>query len=114
MTELEPHIKEVDAAAEKKYAAAEFDYKGFINFLFERFPPSQHFASAKKPEVGKGSDKSVLKKAYAKLSGYYHPDKVNTSRKYKILDEEVQGEKYKVLCEEIAKRVNNKYAELKK
>ena len=113
LTELEPHIKEIDAAAEKKNAADKCDYEGFINFLFERFPPSQHFPRAKKPEVGKGADKSALKKAYAKLSGYYHPDKVITSRKYKILDVAVQGEKYKVLCEEIAKRVNNKYTELK-
>ena len=47
---------------------------------------------------------ATLKRGYAKLSGYYHPDKVDTS---------VHGEKHKVLCEEIAKRVNSRYAQLK-
>ena len=45
-----------------------------------------------------------MKRAFAKLLGYYHPDKVDTS---------IHGEKYRVLCEEIAKRVSARYAELK-
>ena len=35
---------------------------------------------------------------------YYHPDKVDTS---------IHGETHKVLCEEIAKRVSARYAQLK-
>ena len=57
----------------------------------------------KKPDV-QSQNFAALKRAYAKMSGYYHPDKVDTS---------VHGEKHKVLCEEIAKRVNSRYAQLK-
>lgn len=95
LKELEPQIKELDAAKS-------LDDESFINFLFEKFPPKHH-PNPKKPELG-SQNSSALKKALGKLSGYYHPDKVDTS---------VHSEKHKVLCEEIAKRVNSRYARLK-
>ena len=95
LKELEPEIKQLDAAGS-------LDNKAFINFLFDKFPPKHH-SNPKKPTLG-NQDASALKRAMGKLSGYYHPDKVDTS---------VHGDKFKVLCEEIAKRVNSRYARLK-
>ena len=95
LKELEPQIKELEAAKS-------LDDESFINFLFEKFPPKHH-PKPKKPELGT-QNSSALKKALGKLSGYYHPDKVDTS---------VHGEKHKVLCEEIGKIVNSRYARLK-
>ena len=46
----------------------------------------------------------VIKRAYIKLSTYYHPDKIKV---------EEHGEKYKVLCEEFSKQVNSRYAKMK-
>ena len=95
MKELQSEMKALDAAER-------FNDEDFVNFLFSKFPPKHH-SNPKKPEV-QSQNFATLKRAYAKLSGYYHPDKVDTS---------VHGEKHKVLCEEIAKRVNSRYAQLK-
>ena len=95
MKELESELKALDSAER-------LNDDGFINFLFSKFPPKHH-SNPKKPDV-QSQNFATLKKAFAKLSGYYHPDKVDTS---------VHGEKHKVLCEEIAKRVNSRYAQLK-
>ena len=95
MKELGSELKELDAAKR-------LNDEDFINFLFSKFPPKHH-SNPKKPEV-QSQNFATLKRGYAKLSGYYHPDKVDTS---------VHGEKHKVLCEEIAKRVNSRYAQLK-
>ena len=95
LKELEPQIKELNAADS-------LDDESFINFLFKKFPP-KHLPNPKKPELG-SQNSSALKKAFGKLSGYYHPDKVDTS---------IHGEKHKVLCEEIGKIVNSRYARLK-
>ena len=95
MKDLQSEIKELDAAER-------FSDGDFINFLFSKFPPKHH-SNPKKPDV-QNQNFATLKRAFAKLSGYYHPDKVDTS---------IHGEKHKVLCEEIAKRVNARYAQLK-
>ena len=95
MKELESEVKELDGAEH-------LNNEDFINFLFSKFPPKHH-SNPKKPDV-QSQNFSALKRAFAKLSGYYHPDKVDAS---------VHGEKYKVLCEEIAKRVNSRYTQLK-
>ena len=95
MKELESELKELDAAER-------LNNEDFIDFLFSKFPPKHH-SNPKKPEV-RSQNLAALKKAYCKMSGYYHPDKVDAS---------IHGEKHKVLCEEIAKRVNSRYAELK-
>ena len=95
MKELESELKVLDSAER-------LNDEDFINFLFSKFPPKHH-SNPKKPEV-QSQNFATLKRGYAKLSGYYHPDKVDTS---------VHGEKHKVICEEIAKRVNSRYAQLK-
>ena len=95
MKDLRSEIKGLDAAER-------FSDGDFINFLFSKFPPKHH-SNPKKPDV-QNQNFATLKRAFAKLSGYYHPDKVDTS---------IHGEKHKVLCEEIAKRVNARYAQLK-
>ena len=95
MKELESELKALDSAER-------LNDEGFISFLFSKFPPKHH-SNPKKPDV-QSQNFATLKRAYAKLSGYYHPDKVDTS---------VHGEKHRVLCEEIAKRVNSRYAQLK-
>ena len=95
------HMKDLESELAQLDSAAKLNDEGFINFLFGKFPP-KHINNPKKPE---GSQTlGVMKKALGKLSAYYHPDKVDT---------DVHGEKYKVLCEEIAKRVNARYTRLK-
>ena len=95
-------IKELESELKALDSAERLNDEGFINFLFSKFPPKHH-SNPKKPDV-QSQNFATLKRGYAKLSGYYHPDKVDTS---------VHGEKHKVLCEEIAKRVNSRYAQLK-
>ena len=75
------------------------DDLSFIDFLFSTFPP-KHKENCRKPEI---SERSPKKKAYIRLCTYYHPDKVDTS---------VHGLKYQVLCEEISKRVNERFARM--
>ena len=57
----------------------------------DTFPPLTH----SKPQETRTYP--VMRKAFIKLAAYYHLDKVGIS---------IHGEKYKVLCEEIAKQVN--------
>ena len=71
----------------------------FVNFLFENFPP-KHKKNAKKPSVENMHDPAKKKKIYITLCSYYHPDKI---------DESKFGLKYKVMCEEVAKVVNERY-----
>ena len=73
--------------------------EAFISFLFSTFPP-KHKQGAKKPEV---NAKSPLKKAYFRLSAFYHPDKVDT---------DIHGKEHQVLCEEISKRVNARFSKM--
>ena len=73
----------------------------FVKFLFANFPP-KYKEKAKVPELGQTHQ--VIKKAYIKLSTFYHPDKI---------DNEMNGEKYKVFCEEISKLVNSRYAQMR-
>lgn len=94
MKELEKEIAKLDVA--KKLSDEEF-----VKFLFANFPP-KHKENAKMPEVSQTHQ--VIKKAYIKLSTFYHPDKIDTEK---------YGEKYKVFCEEISKRVNSRYAQMK-
>ena len=100
--EKEDYIKDLQSEMKELGAAKCLSNEEFIDFLFSKFPPKHH-SNPKKPEVQSHSP-SLLKRAFAKLLGYYHPDKVDTS---------IHGEKYKVLCEEIAKRVSARYAQLK-
>ena len=86
MNELESEQKLLDSAEH-------LNDEDFINFLFNKSTP-KHYSNPKKPDF-QSQNFATLKRGYAKLSGYYHPDKVDTS---------VHGEKqHKVLCEEIAK-----------
>ena len=70
----------------------------FIDFLFKNFPP-KHRKKAVKPIVFVGKEKKVC----TALSALYHPDKIK----------EEHGQKYKVLCEEIVKRINQRLANYK-
>ena len=65
-----------------------------IEFLFNNFPARHHKRSIEKPKVEPGKER----KACVQLSALYHPDKVT----------ENYGKKYKVLCEEISKRINER------
>ena len=95
------HMKELESELAQLENADKLNDEKFLDFLFDKFPP-KHINNPKKPE---GSQTlGVMKKALGKLSAYYHPDRINT---------EVHGEKYKVLCEEIAKRVNARYTRIK-
>ena len=92
MEELQPELKKLEEA--KNLMLDEF-----VEFLFENFPP-KHKKNAKKPKVEDLHDNAKKKKVYITLCSYYHPDKVDSTK---------FGMKYKVLCEEIAKVVNERY-----
>ena len=94
LIELQEEIGSLDEASEDTD-------EEFMEFILEEFPP-KHKGTVATPQTG--SDRAKIKKAYIKLSIWYHPDKVN-------VDE--FGLKYKVLCEEIAKRVNSRYERMK-
>jgi len=66
----------------------------FVTYLFENFPV-QHKVNVVKPSLQAGKEKKTL----IKLAALYHPDKI---------DEAVYGDNYKVLCEEIVKRINDR------
>ena len=78
---------------------ADMSFQELIDFLFKTFPP-KHRDNAKKPEVKDLNNAGQKKRAYYLLSSYYHPDKVDANK---------YGMKYKILCEEISKRINAKY-----
>ena len=71
----------------------------FYAAVLDKFPP-RHRKQWAITEKEKGS----MKRLYCKMSVYYHPDKV---------DKEEFGEKYKVLVEEISKRINCRYNNIK-
>ena len=73
--------------------------ESFIDFVFTQFPP-KHRKKAVKPVIKDGQEKKTL----ITLSALYHPDKVN---------EKEHGQKYKVLCEEIVKRINKRLGRYK-
>lgn len=70
------------------------DATDLLKFVYERFPP-------KNPEhVLAAGYKENMKKALCKAIQHYHPDRINVKD---------HGIKWKVLCEEITKRLTNKY-----
>jgi len=93
-----PILEELKDELKKLEDAATLDLKQFIGFLFDNFPV-KHKKVVQRPDVDKG-----MKKACIILSALYHPDKVK-------VDE--HGEKYKVLCEEITKKINSRLGSLK-
>ena len=96
MKELVPEFKMLDSAGEKPF-------QELIEFLYKNFPP-KHKENAKKPEVTDDNNAGEKRKAYFILCSHYHPDKVDVSK---------YGMKYKLLCEEISKRINAKYGAMK-
>ena len=94
MTELVPELKELDSVAGQSF-------QEMIEFLFKTFPP-KHKENAKKPEVKDANNAGEKRRAYFILCAHYHPDKVDVSK---------YGMKYKILCEEISKRINEKYGD---
>ena len=93
MREKEEVIEELKDEIKKLDDSNGLSLRSFIDFLFEHFPP-QHRKKVIKPTVMTGKEKQTC----IKLSALYHPDKVKDEH----------GQKYKVLCEEIVKRINNR------
>ena len=89
-----PILEELMSELELLQSSEDLGLTKFIDFLFDNFPV-KHKKVAKKPEVVQGCEK----KACIMLSALYHPDKVNV---------ETHGDKYKVLCEEISKKINKR------
>ena len=96
VVDLGPELKKLDSAAGQSF-------QEFIEFLFKTFPP-KHRENAKKPEIKDANNSGQKKRAFYILCSYYHPDKVNAS---------LYGKKYKILCEEISKRINEKCGAMK-
>ena len=96
MEELVPELRMLDSTVGQSF-------RELIEFLFKTFPP-KHRENAKKPEVKDPTNAGEKKRAYYILCTYYHPDKVDASK---------YGRKYKVLCEEISKRINEKFGAMK-
>ena len=82
--------------------SANLSFSELINFLFENFPP-KHKPNAKRPEMKDANNQGQKKKAYFILVSYYHPDKIDANK---------HGMIYKVLCEEISKRINERFGNI--
>ena len=93
-------IKELEKELNQLREASKLSFRPFVDFLFDKFPPV-HKENCEKPDTSEGCKQ---KKTCLKVSSYYHPDKVDVS---------IHGEKYKVLCAEITKNINTRYAEMK-
>lgn len=70
------------------------DSNDLLKFVYKKFPPKNP-----KHVLAEGYEKN-LKKALCHAIQHYHPDKIMV---------EEHGIKWKVLCEEITKRLTNKY-----
>ena len=92
LDELQTEISLLDALSDKQLQEV-------IDFLFDNFPP-RHREKATKPKIIDGKEKKTL----ITLSALYHPDKIN---------EKEHGLKYKVLCKEIVKRINQRLGHCK-
>jgi hypothetical protein len=84
---LEEHIKD--------------DNQAFVNFLFEKMPPTHRPDVQLEPLRDEANEKG-WKKPLMKLLTTYHPDKLNNTDK-----------KYRVLCEEICKELGRRYSKIK-
>ena len=93
--ELADKIKLLDRSAKMAFS-------DLINFLFENFPP-KHKPNAKKPEIKDANNAGQKKRAYFILCSFYHPDKI---------DANIHGMIYKVMCEEISKRINERFGNM--
>jgi len=92
LKELETELREINSAD------SQMTDEDFCSYLFSEFPP-KHKENFKRPEMT-GNPLSK-KRAYIRLSTFYHPDKVDVSE---------HGEKYKVRCEQIAKCINGRFS----
>ena len=92
MKELVPELTKLDSVGD-------LSFQEMSGFLFKTFPP-KHRENAKEPEVKDQSNADEKRRAYFILCSYYHPNKVDVKK---------FGMKYKILCEEISKRINEKY-----
>ena len=81
--------------------SADLSLGELIEFLFQNFPP-KHKQNPKKPKMRDSRNHGERKRAYYILCSLYHPDKVDASH---------HGQKYKVLCEEISKRINQRFGD---
>jgi len=90
---IEKELKDITLADKK------MGDEDFLNFLFHAYPP-KHQENCTKPIMNHANSK---KKAFIRLSKYYHPDKVDAAK---------HGEQYKALCVEIAKRVNARFSRM--
>ena len=89
--ELAGQIKLLDRSAKMSFSE-------LINFLFEKFPP-KHKPNAERPKMKDVNNPGQKKRAYYILCSFYHPDKIDANK---------HGMIYKVLCEEISKRINER------
>ena len=96
MEELVPELNMLDSVVGQTFQET-------TEFLFKNFPP-KHQENAKKPEIKDPNNSGERRRAFFKLCLCYHPDKVN------VLE---HGMKYKILCEEIMKRINEKFGAMK-
>ena len=77
----------------------QFYYLLLISYLFSQVWP-QYLSLSTAHGFLVGNPDWKKKRAYYMLCSYYHPDKIDASQ---------HGMKYKVLCEEISKRVNERF-----
>ncbi|PVD22212.1 hypothetical protein C0Q70_18018 [Pomacea canaliculata] len=90
---------DLDKLTEKFAMSSQSD---FLKYIYATHPPKN--PNHKLDENAAFEDKEVLKKLYLKAVVHYHPDKV---------DEEKDGAKWKVLCEEITKLLSQQYQKYK-
>jgi tetratricopeptide (TPR) repeat protein len=94
--EREKYMKELKADITKLDEMADGDRETFLKFVYSTYPPKNTRHKIKKPKTGDLYLHDELKKAFQQGVVHYHPDKQ---------DVEKHGMTWKVLCEEITKRL---------
>ncbi|XP_074641672.1 uncharacterized protein LOC141899326 [Tubulanus polymorphus] len=90
--EIDAEIRKLDELANKR------DEKKLLSYIYKTYPPKDKGVVVL--PSGENWDMSTSKKAITKALIHYHPDKI---------DMEKFGIKWKVICEEITKVLNNRF-----
>ena len=94
----EPILQRLKTKIDKLSEAANESAESFLKFVFDEFPHPK----LKRKLIPKLDTKENVKQSLKKAILHYHPDK-----------NEVHGEDWKVLCDEICKHLSRKYETFK-
>lgn len=105
--ERESYLKELQEDIEELEKKASESNEALLKHVYKKHPPKKKkFKLGAIPEgtINELSYKKAMKSLFRNAVIHYHPDKVDVHK---------DGLAWKVLCEEISKRLSSKYEQLK-